>query len=839
MAESALEAAAALGSESEAADASSKAAEAMALIGEHERALEIGRSLSYQFHRDRALTAVVAAWVRVGGFDQAERVAGEISKSGRPRSILVLIRGLLSSRSWDRAVEASGLIARYGRPALLQWVAYRLVNAGEWERGARTAERSLAEAGNNADAAAGALCAVAYARARAGDVDGALEAVQRWPVEHFGEWLDEAYNFRSTWWSTQQRLNALTIIANVVAEDGTYEAAMAILRLMQGAEGFADALRVVAEGLLKHGNVEGCKSFVELSLKVTAELDDLTSNEIKKLAVNLLGRAGDWERAVQVARAVDEAEETIKGQVCALAADGQWTDAETVLATMSPSYAKAEAQLEFVRCLARASEWDRAVVFARDIGRNADADDEDILRPTALSELALGLARTGRAEQALIVAETFLIAPQTRRRYRQVEAVADIAIQLGRKGKTACAIQLAERALGEARRRAPGHGDQLTCVATAFATAGSPHRAIEVIDELARGVDRSKALAAVAANLQAAQMHETSLELARRALAVAEADGDDFNAAVAESVIAPALATLGLADESLELIGRIRNTHKRLNAVRAATMALVAAGRAEELLSIAWGFKAADRADYRNAVREIAFAMAGGPDREGARALARKLNASDRREVLCAAARAFAHDRQSENARETAAQRGGGLLGVSDRPADQSSAEEAWGEEAADRDVEAVQHLRDAATRDARREWVAVRFAREGRFDHSLDLIRDIERPTANGTNTVMGILAPLFARAERVPELTSAFVAQHGTPATIRAMTEPLVAAGFLDDALFVWRAGLDRASAAISDDVFEMLAAGAPALAEIDNGETLWAVWEAASAVDDWWDH
>jgi hypothetical protein len=141
---------------------------------------------------------------------------------------------------------------------------------------------------------------------------------------------------------------------------------------------------------------------------------------------------------------------------------------------------------------------------------------------------------------------------------------------------------------------------------------------------------------------------------------------------------------------------------------------------------------------------------------------------------------------------------------------------------------------------DRHRAKLAIGFAREKCFERALDMLRAVELWTSGteGTDGALAATAPHFAGAARVVDLLSALELQLSSPRTLRALIEALVAAGFVDAALQGWRFVFERSVGRKSDEIFDLVAAGATALARIDGGVTLSAMCDAMFEVDAWWE-
>jgi hypothetical protein len=165
-------------------------------------------------------------------------------------------------------------------------------------------------------------------------------------------------------------------------------------------------------------------------------------------------------------------------------------------------------------------------------------------------------------------------------------------------------------------------------------------------------------------------------------------------------------------------------------------------------------------------------------------------------------------------------------------------------ESAAGMQREAVARLERAAVlahgNDVRRAKVAIGFARAKRFERALDMLRAVELWTngTEGTDGALAQMAPYFADAGRAGDLLSALERRLSSPRTLRAFIEALVATGYIDAALQGWRYVLERSVGHNSDYIFDLVAAGATALAQIDGGATLSEMCDAMFEVDAWWE-
>jgi tetratricopeptide (TPR) repeat protein len=793
-AEEAVELARSLNAGHEAADCASKAVEVLAAVGDVDRALDISRGLTYQLHRDRALTAVAVALAEAGAFDQAASVAGEVSEWYRDKAVVPMVQRLLCSEEWDKASATVGLLPAHEQLPVLTRLAHWLADAGEWDRSVRTAERlrELAAQLGHMPSAGAATAAEAYARVCSGDIDAAIEVVGRFSPDALPASVPIVERMGYGMTVDQQRLDALTTVATVVAEAGQPDIAIQVVRLMQWAHGFPDALSSIARALLSQERPDEAIRFAELSLALAGEIDNESlGSAITTRVIDLLGEADAWERAAEVARAAGDefaADKAVEGLIGSLVAKGRCADALDALAAIGV-WSKARAQAEIARGFASVGDWDRAVTLAFAIGADESADrrGDDIPRRHALSEIALELARAGRFDQVRAVVDDFLLASRSRFRSFQAVALADIALALGTAGMANQCAELAERALATASVHAPGHSltHQLTCAATALVVANRADRARDILGELEIARERSTAFANIAGTLNRRAMHEAALQMADHAIAAVEAEDPEFEVSVAESERAIALAGLGSADEAVDLIARIRNPHKQELAIMGTAARLVAAGCAGRLYEVARGMDSTYRPD---AMKAISSALDDSEEWERIEPKAAELVGNEGLEVLCPGARCWVRTGQRERAGE--------LIG---------------------------------------RAKVAVE--RPGRLDRALQAIRAVKVPTDNGTNRALADIAPQLVRAGRVEDLRDTVVQLGISAAVVEAVCGRLTSAGHVDAALLIWRMGLDKAGKRDGAAVFDVIAAGATTLAQLDGGETLWSICQAAFDVDDWW--
>jgi hypothetical protein len=66
----------------------------------------------------------------------------------------------------------------------------------------------------------------------------------------------------------------------------------------------------------------------------------------------------------------------------------------------------------------------------------------------------------------------------------------------------------------------------------------------------------------------------------------------------------------------------------------------------------------------------------------------------------------------------------------------------------------------------------------------------------------------------------------------------QALVVRGDAEGALSVWQMALQEARWLGCGQVFQVLASGAHLLARLDEGQTLWAAYEAVTEIEGWWD-
>ena len=352
---------------------------------------------------DSAYAAVAKDLAAAGRFDSAGMAIGLITGTSARAEALVALSGALaavddyqrSAITAEKAVQA----ADSDCGALITW-ARALMLSGEPDRAVTAAERAVraAESAQNLDQRAEALATWSATLAASGRQAQALAAAERSTIAVDGPDVD--WRSDPQYWRDRRAQN----VAAIFAEGGLAEQAIMTARSLADEYDRDDALARVAEKLAQRGLADRAIDAVRARSHFASFRG---SDDLGKIA-RVLSRHGHGDGALRAAYALAEIDEAgrppghaefdiasmVADVVRILAESGHIEAALQTARKSRPSRQKATACAAVACAVALAGDTERAVEIA-----------ETQAGPAGVARVASALAESGRAEEALPIAE--------------------------------------------------------------------------------------------------------------------------------------------------------------------------------------------------------------------------------------------------------------------------------------------------------------------------------------------------------------------------------------------------------------------------------------------------
>lgn len=388
------------------------------------------------------------------------------------------------------------------------------------------------------------------------------------------------------------------------------------------------------------------------------------------------------------------------------------------------------ALIKIAQSVAKAGQTDRVLAtFNMALQFSQKISDKDS-QSWAVTEIAIGLARTGQFDKALQVAERIWIPPQFD---RQSYAYAEIAIAMARAGQYDQALQVVKKA-GDASLRSYG----LSGIVEAMAEAGEKERALNISDQALQSAksikdekERSSALAGVAIAMAKAGQFDKALQIAKDV-------SDKYLArnSYALSGIVKEVARNGQFDRALQITKGIKDADFRTSALFSIVEEMTKAGQFDKAIEVSQGIKDGDKAMQKRSLGlsciAAAMAKAGQPDRaEQTYTLALQAAQSIKNETIREATLwVIAQDMAKTGQFDKALQVAQGIkdnTSASNAYSGIAKAMAAFGQ--FDQALQIAQKVSDAGIRSNALSEVATAVARAGQFDASLKVAQTIGDP--------------------------------------------------------------------------------------------------------------
>jgi hypothetical protein len=564
-------------------------AEQMIKAGMFEQALEVVERIRYSEDRAKMLKAITKGMAKEGMIERAIKVAGMVAETNaaiigififdEEEVLREIAEEIAGDGIFEKALEIGKRIKNANKRAkALRSIAERMAKVGMVEQAQEVFEQALRviKSIETAELRATALIVVAEGMAKARMFEEALKVAER--IEEDVWWrarameaiakeiagariFDQALQVAEKIKDAPSRARAFEAIVKEMAEVGMFDQALQVAERMQRVGSAwlrAEALRAIAEGMVKARIVERAKEVFEQALKAIEGIE--TANLRAKALIAIaegIARAGIieialFERAMIVAKGIEEyptknpspteSENALSGIAGWMIKVGMVEQAlELVGKIYYQGWQRARALRVIVKGMAKAGMFDQALRAAEGI---KDAEE----RAWVLREIAEEMAKARVFEEALKVAEEIKEAEQRAR------ALREIAKEMAKVGRFDQALKVAE-GIEDAWRRA----EALREIAGEMAKAGVEDEmlwrdALQVAEGIGKAWRRAEALGAIAKGMGEAGVQDEALW--RDALQVAEGIGKAWERAEALRAIAEGMARAGEVEGAISIVER-------------------------------------------------------------------------------------------------------------------------------------------------------------------------------------------------------------------------------------------------------------------------------------------
>jgi tetratricopeptide (TPR) repeat protein len=849
-------------------------AQALALVGQLDEALEVVEMIEDAGDKATALGEVAAALVKIGQIDQALTVVEMIEDAEYKATALGKVAlALTRAEQLDQALNVAQMIAPgFLRGIVLSRIAQALIEAGGRELARAVVSQAMASAEKiEGEYTEGMLLAeIAQALGQLGEheqarrvADQALKAAQK---------VDDEGDLRSL--SGEVRRQALILVARGLAQAKQFDLALVaaeasgrldeIVQILVQAGEHERAIAVANQALIEGKFV---KSFVLKSIaqvfaqagafdQALATIERIEDAGYKAEALDevaqVFTQAGAFEQALATIERIEgkRSKATALGSLArALAQRGENTFAEAIAnqafvsaEVIEDGNTKMRALIEVARVLAQQGDKERGAIAASkalEVGRTLNGTDL-FSSEVAITELALTFAIVGRLDQAQEAAELH-------QSWRTLRKVAEILLQRGEKER---AIALADHAIASIEVFADGLGKAIALIeiCQALMQAGEKERATAIVYQtyaMVEEIKRSKVYEGIKGKL------------------VTVVDGTLYKVECL-SDMAKILAQIGekeraiaLADQAFTMAKQLENEFQKPLALIAVTEAFTQAEQFEQAQVV---LDAIERfSDRMEALSKIIKGLIRIGEKTRASALVKQcLKKSKVILEKYGAAEAASTvtgvlNRLADALLEVGEKVEAGIVASHAWEVAKEIAEDKFGKSTVlerlaliliqvgqlEQVLQIVELIRGGSDRIDTLQEIGKALAKAGQLDQALEVVEMIE--DAGDKATALGGVAAALVRigqtdrALEVVEMVADPVRKTsvlGLGETIRALTEK----GCFDQAMQQFRKALAIARAG-RGSVFAALECGAATLSSIDQGKSLWRVYEIIEEIDSWW--
>ena len=760
---------------------------------------------------------------QLGQVARARDLAALIEDPWRQSQAYLLIGEALSARG--EITEARTVLARslatavaldeVSKPLGLGNVARALAYIGDRD-GLRRA-LTVAETMEEPFWRAATMNGLAGGIAEMGDFDWALEVAEA---------IDEDL-FKTYALSGIARTLALTGHPERAAQ--VVQRALAVATAMEDAQDKVAALNGIARDLAGSERVEPAAEVAGQALRIAENivLQEQRASAMCGVAESLAA-IGYADQTLRVVEAIEEEAGKVRALISVARHMIQAGDRDsaakiisqiqTAAETMSDGWEKTSVTGDIAESLAQIGEFDRAVALA-------SAIDDENHKAFALNRIVKISAQARNLEMALEVADA--IGDQGQR----ASALCHVAQSLAQLGRTDEAITLINRAVTPLSPpgQAWGKVSVLNKVAQALFQTGSPDKAINVVNQAlldAATIEPEWQRACALADIARTYVEIGDEDRISQILALIESFKIDTVRVDALSRLAKGFSEAGQTARALELVEKALNTlgtvEHNLETLGRIAEILAWAGNKEKALALTEGAlttaEATNDEGYRAmALGKIARALAEVRDEDGtSRALAMATAIADDTNSVVAL-RAIAEALVSLDHRDRA-------VGVAHQAVAAAEAISSKVEQAAEKAI-----ALDEAV------WALASVAE---FDRALEVATTITFPFERA-HALNGVTRSLVQAGElnRAQTLADLIEENKLKGIALAELAYGLGEAGTKGNALQALSSALNSAKSSGLDGMFRILERGITVLKAIDQGKTLWRVYEIMMEVESWW--
>jgi len=836
---------------------------------------------------------VLAALVQVGQIARAMDFAVLMHDERNQLSAYGMIIGTLQANKEMEAVRVIVIVKQmlavaetmedqFTKAVMLKNAAEALVQAGEPARVITVVNRALAVAERIEDQSSKALIlsGLAPALAQAGElpraitiVNQALEVVANEGKDdasvlgnmveiltQAGQ-VDQALKVAQTIENQFHKAFALGAVVKVLTRAGQVDQALKVAQTITDPDGKAHVQYEVARVLVQIREPARAVAVVNRALAVVETIKNQYSKALKlSEAAQILVQAGEPARAVAVANQALAVASMIKSHhmlskiAQILVQAGEPARAATVVNQMLAVAESSENQgdkagmlSEVAQVLAQTGEVGRAVTIMNQALVVAETIEDlfsQYYKVSALSGMAQVLAQTREPARAITVVNQALAVAETMNDPKwKVIALSEVTQVLAQIGEPARAVAVANQALAVVERidnwQASSALVTMAEVLPVMAWAGEPAHVVTIVNRvlaLSATIGEESVMAqddqvrtqrSVAQSLQVlAQVGQVA-----RARKVAQTMKDPYRRAEALSMLAQGLAQAGKAADALKIVKGIKGSYDTTEALSMVAQSLAQAGQVDKALKVAVMNK--DPYDKVRVLIEIAPVLAQTGELPRAVTIVK--------EVLVVVTAIGEQSIEAQYYKALMLSKAAMVLA--------QAGEQARAVTIVNQVLAIIEMIEDKQSRayvlSELVEQVLSVLVQTGQVAQALQVAQMIEDPYAKAKALIK--MAPALAQAGQIDQILKLVETiksedwkmggEGGKVGVLSRIGQALTEVGQQKQALHVLRTAFARARHTGREGIFDVLKYAAVTLGAIDEGQTLWRVYETLQEVDNWW--
>jgi len=757
-------------------------------------ALEVAETIEYVEYRETALKEIATALVKIGQPDEilANTLVVQMSEGDKALLLMEIAKALISLGQLNKAqVIAEEIEFEWAKAHILGEVALALYEQRKRNRAKHVAKQALA-----------AVKKIGYER------DRAIALKEMTMVFIKMSMFDQAVAVAVAIENEQAKAEALGEVALVLTQLGQIDEAMTAIRIVGDEKVQSNVLINMTLILVKLGQFDQA-----LSATMTIKGEENRAKVVKEL-VQALMQAGEKARALSVANLVLAVGETIendwgkafmlKAMAMALVQSGQFDQALTVVEAIRNDWDRATALKEVALAVAEKGEEIRAISIANRALAVAEIVGSESLQLEARSNLFQVLVTVGEFDQALKAVEAIS------NEWSKAAALKEAVLALAQSGNLDRALAITE-VIEDYWNKAAA----LMEVTLVLLQSEQFDQALTLAEVIEDDRYKAKTLREIVLTLVEKGEEIRAVAVADKALAIAKVVGDEALQLHTLGSMILVQIKIGQFDQALRMTETIRNEWNKVKVLEEVAEVLAQMG---ERAYATWVANRAlmfvemvmDKGDKALALKKVAqlLVLTGEKDRalvivNQASTLAKMVKDEDDKAFL--------------------------LKEVSLVLAQAGQFDKAL------RVAKSIEKKSDRATALSEVSQILIR---EGQYDQALSVAKVIanEETEAAILSSAAQALAQM-GQIDRALVVTDMIKPKRDKGITLSLIAQVLNLAGQNEQAMNVTQATLAAARPTGRETVFEVMGYLTGILGSINEGQTLWRVYEAIQEIDGWW--